>query len=301
MSNIKKKLGTSAVSLVLVIWGLFMVCSGRVPELQYEDDLFGETGDFGSNGDETELMSQLATLDSGSDEGNLEEFQRREILEALGIEPNESTASAGQDDDFLSEELFLDLEVQVNELEKMSGARNEQLDSLRKEIEEADHQLAALGKVVEPSSQTQLASRTISSPAPGRSDLGMTGPKSDYQIYYEEALDDIYAHRYPQAITKFQDLLRQPDTDNLADNAQYWIGEAYFAMGKFDMAIAEFEKVFVYDNNNKIDDAQFMIGMSYARLGDSNLAKMELMHLMSFFQNSEYIPRAENQISDLRI
>jgi TolA-binding protein len=277
-----------------------MVCSGRVPELQYEDDLFSETGDFSSNGEESELMSQLAALD-GEDESNLEDFQRREILEALGIDPGESAGQANKEDDFLSEELFLDLEVQVGELEKMSKSRNDQLDSLRKEVEEADHQLAALGKVVDPAAGTQLASRTIDSPPRADRVTPFTGPKSDYQVYYEEALEDIYAHRYPQAIAKFHDLLRQPDTDNLADNCQYWIGEAYFAMGKFDMAIAEFEKVFIYDNNNKIDDAQFMSGMAYAKLGNSNLAKLELMHLMSFFQNSEYIPRAENQISDLRI
>jgi TolA-binding protein len=281
MNNLKKVLGTSILTLLLVIWGLFMVCSGRVPEVQYEDDLSSEQA-YGKQ--DPELMSQLAALDDQSN--NLDAGQRQEILSALGID---AAGAGATENNFLSEELFLDLEVEIAELEKANQEKEVMTESLRLEIEEADHQLAALGTVVD-------LSTTPSLPA-----YAGTGSLSPYALAYQDALNDVYAHRKTQAIVKFEDMLRMENTDNLADNAQYWIGECYYAMGQYERAIAEFEKVYAYDNNNKIDDAQFMIGMAYAKVGEQSMAQTEFLNLLSFFQNSEYVPRAETRLNDLRI
>lgn len=305
MSHLRKILGSSFVSLFVAIWGLFMVCSGRVPDVSYEDDLGWEEGgsgfegetpvdnqqnDFGA-GDENsdpDLMTQLAVLDDES--GKLEDSQRREILEALGIET--TGAKSKEEEDFLTEELFLDLEVEIAKLEEQSKHKSEVLDSLKGELQEADIQLTALERVVEPSPQF------ASSDAPR---FTSSGEASAYAMQYQEALNDVYAHRYEDAITRFQELLRQNDTDELADNCQYWMGESYYAIGNFQLAIAEFEKVFAFENNNKSDDSQFMIGMAYLKMGDAKLAQLELNNLLTFYQSSEYIARAERQLIDLDI
>jgi len=298
MSHLRKILGTSFVSLFVAIWGLFMVCSGRVPDVNYEDDLGYEQESFGSGEQQTEvfptadernpdLMTQLEVLDGES--GKLEDTQRREILEALGIET--SGTKTKEEEAFLTEELFLDLEVEIAKLEEQSKRKTEVLDSLKSELQDADIQLAALERVVEPG--TQFASSTpqfISS-----------GEPSAYAMQYQDALNDVYARQYVEAISKFQELLRQNDTDELADNCQYWIGESYYAMGSYQLAIAEFEKVFAFENNNKSDDSQFMIGMAYLKVGDPKLAQLELNNLLTFYQSSEYVARAERQLIDLNI
>lgn len=302
MSHLRKILGTSFVSLLVAMWGLFMVCSGRVPDLNYEDDFgfegeagygeeLGYAGDSTGIGDEgsPDLMTQLAVLDD--DSNKLEESQRREILEALGIEP--SGTKSKEEEAFLTEELFLDLEVEIAELEKQSKRKNDVLDSLKTELQEADLQLASLERVVGTSGQfaskdaTRFATSTL--------------PATDFALQYQDALNDVYAHRYVEAISKFQALLRQNDSDDLADNCQYWIGESYYAMGSFQLAIAEFEKVFAFEKNNKADDAQFMIGMAYLKIGESRLAQLELNNLLTFYQDSEYVARAERQLFDLNI
>lgn len=291
MTQIKKLLGTSVISLLLMIWGLFMVCSGRVPDVALEDEMM--TQEEGA-GQDNELMNQLAVLDDGS--SKLEESQKREILQALGIEPTGSEATGKQEEDFLSEELFLDLEVEIAELEKQAKTKTSIADSLKLELQDADLRLAALNNVV-PESSSRYAS-TSSTP------IGYkvtNGSSSEYGQYYHEALNDVYEHRYQQAIAKFQDLLKLPNTENLADNAQYWIGESYYGLGKYELAIAEFEKVEAFEKNNKSDDAQFMIGMAYIRMGDSRLAQIELNNLLTFYQNSEYIARAEKQLNELNI
>ncbi len=293
MSQLKNILGTSFLSLLLVIWGLFMVCSGRVPDVNIGYDYSGfEENNVAES--KSELMTQLALLDDESTK--LEDTQRSEILEALGIESNSSDMSRKEEEDFLTEELFLDLEVEIAELEGMSKKKAATIDSLRFEIQETDHQLAALRTVVKEPLQRYASKSAI---APQYTITN--GSNSEYSLSYQDALDDVYSHQYVEAIGKFADLLRLNNPENLADNCQYWIGESYFALGSFELAIAEFEKVFAYDNNNKADDAQFMIGMAYMKVGETKLAKIELNNLLVFYDTSEYVTKAEKQLLDIRI
>lgn len=293
MSQLRSILGTSVMSLLLVIWGLFMVCSGRVPDVNYEDDYSMLEGE--QNGeDKSDLMAQLAMLDEETT--NLEDRQRREILETLGIDPNEAAPSKNQGSDVLSEELFLDLEVEIAELEKMSKRKSSVIDSLQLEIQEANYQLGALGQIVT-SPEAQFASA-----AGIFTDQTVTnGSSSEYAQVYQQALNDFYARNYVEAIAKFSGLLKFESSDDLADNSQYWIGECYYALGNYEVAIAEFEKVFAFEVNNKVDDAQFMIGMAYLRIGEVELAEIEFNSLLSFYQDSEYIARAERKLFDLSI
>ena len=291
MSEVRRILSTSFISLLLVIWGLFMVCSGRVPTVAYDDD-FGDSENGYSDSENSDLMAQLAVLDVEATK--LEDFQRREILEALGIDPSGGDMNGGEQD-FLSEELFLDLEVEIAELEKLAGSKTSMLDSLRLEMQEADHQLVALSNLVDVPKRSDFTLASTNQTASGLQS------NSEYAQYYQDALDDVYGKNFVQAIAKFQDLLRQSDPDNLADNAQYWIAECNYALGNYQLAIAEFERVFAFENNNKTDDAQFMIGIAYLKVGDARLAQLELSHLLAFYQDSEYIARAEREFLGLNI
>ncbi len=291
MSEVRRILSTSFISLLLVIWGLFTVCSPRVPTVAYDDEFANSKNGY-SESENADLITQFAILDEESTK--LEDLQRREILAALGIDPSGGDTTAGEQD-FLSEELFLDLEVEIAELEKSSGSRNSRLDSLRLEMQEADHQLAALSNLVDGPKRSNFNFASTNQTAP------RLQSNSEYAQYYQDALDDVYGKRYDQAIAKFQDLLRQSDSDNLADNAQYWIGECNYALGNYQVAIAEFERVFTFENNNKVDDAQFMIGIAYLKAGDPRLAQLELSNLLAFYQDSEYITRAEREFLGLNI
>lgn len=289
MSEIRKILGTSFFSLVLVIVGLFMVCSGRVPEVNYDDE-FATEGDYNGNYD-SDLMNQLAVLDDESTK--LEDHQRSEILAALGIDAGSAGLINGSEKDFLTEELFLDLEVEIADMEKRSDNKGSTIDSLKLELQEADLRLAALGEIVEGPTD-QFAGKDPVYPY-------SNGVNGDYNSGYQEALDAVYDRRYSQAISKFRGLLRSSTSQDLADNCQYWIGESYYALGNFELAISEFERVYVFDNSNKADDAQFMMGKAYLKLGNPNLAEFELGNLMNFYQSSEYFVRAERELNDLSI
>ena len=94
-------------------------------------------------------------------------------------------------------------------------------------------------------------------------------------------------------------MLGSNTNNKLADNAQYWIGEAYYGKRQYDAAIIAFEKVFTFAKSNKKDDAQLKLGLCYIRKGDKEKAREELNRLLSDYPKSEYAAKAEKILSKL--
>src|SRR5436853_3522728 len=66
----------------------------------------------------------------------------------------------------------------------------------------------------------------------------------------------------------FQDFMNRYPKDELAANAQYWLGETYFTEKKWNDAIVEFQKVLKdYKGSDKVPDALLKIGMSFQAQG----------------------------------
>ena len=119
---------------------------------------------------------------------------------------------------------------------------------------------------------------------------------AEYQKRYIDALASYQNGQYDQAIRRFSDLVSVNPGHNLADNAQYWIGESYYATKNFRRAIGEFEKVLVYSNSNKDDDAQYKLALCYWNVGNHEKARTEFQRLLDRFQNSEFAPKARRFI-----
>jgi tol-pal system protein YbgF len=88
-------------------------------------------------------------------------------------------------------------------------------------------------------------------PVPGGSD------RDNYQVAFELLKEE----RYDMAATAFkQFLIAFPDSE-LADNAQYWLAESYYASDKFEQALTDFEVVINnYPRSRKVPDALLKMG-----------------------------------------
>jgi tol-pal system protein YbgF len=62
-------------------------------------------------------------------------------------------------------------------------------------------------------------------------------------------------------VIDFLDFIAKYPKHPLAGNAQYWIGEAYWAQRDYRQALVEFEKVFEH-GPQKASDAQLKIGLA---------------------------------------
>ena len=67
----------------------------------------------------------------------------------------------------------------------------------------------------------------------------------------------------------FTDFIKSFHNDELAPNAQYWLGETYYADKRYEDALREFGKVTKeWKNSEKAPDALLKIGMSFQALGN---------------------------------
>ena len=67
----------------------------------------------------------------------------------------------------------------------------------------------------------------------------------------------------------FSDFLKSFHGDELAPNAQYWLGETYYADKRYEDALREFGKVTKeWKSSEKAPDALLKIGMSFQALGN---------------------------------
>lgn len=131
-------------------------------------------------------------------------------------------------------------------------------------------------------------------------DPGKIITSSEYD-QYQEALRTYDKRAYPEALKLFSDLLEKFPQGDYADRANYWIGECYYASAEYAKAVVAFTKVVDVQNSSKSDDAQLKLGLSYLRLGKSDLAGAEFKRLISRFPASEYVPRAQKYLAELRM
>ncbi|MCI0698239.1 tetratricopeptide repeat protein [candidate division KSB1 bacterium] len=302
MTPLKKIIGTSIFSLLLAVVGLFMVCSGRVQQVELEDDLFAQ--DASDEAYKDDLLKRLEVLEgeTGAQEtagaGSTDAAFTGSVNDPLATNDAESTDAAfagavnppqGTNDaeSFLTPELFQGMNAEVNQLEMLAANKDQAIDSLRAELEEKNYQSAAM--------QTAAGTRKITGkPLPSVDNAAMY--KSEFGQAYQDALDDFYVRRFDSAVRKFQALLQSNDKNELADNCQYWIGECYYAMGRYYEAIAEFQKVYVFAKSNKTPDAQLMIGLAFLKNGEKDMARAELNIVLSFDPRSASAKKAQRYL-----
>ena len=86
-------------------------------------------------------------------------------------------------------------------------------------------------------------------------------PSSTEQAVYTQSFDALKAGSYSIAITGFKDFLRSYPQSSLAENAQYWLGEAYYVNHDYDSAAEAFRTVLKkWPDARKAPDALLKLG-----------------------------------------
>jgi len=95
----------------------------------------------------------------------------------------------------------------------------------------------------------------------GGSDSGAGAASSEEQTVYAQSFDALKAGSYSVAITGFKDFLNNYPSSPLAENAQYWLGEAYYVTHDPDAAAGAFRNVAQkWPNSRKTPDAMLKLG-----------------------------------------
>ncbi len=132
-------------------------------------------------------------------------------------------------------------------------------------------------------------------------ELSPNAPEGEKQAY-QQAFGLLKAGQYDNAIAGFIGFLAQYPNSAYADNAQYWVGEAYYVARKFDPAIIEYSKLIqAYPDSAKLPHALLKIAYSYDELGQEAEAKAKLQELISGYPGTTAAKLAEERLQRLAL
>jgi tol-pal system protein YbgF len=138
---------------------------------------------------------------------------------------------------------------------------------------------------------TQVSQRQGSS-SPGGASTG-----GEPNQLYDQAAQDLTQGRYALALNEFREFLQKYPSLELSDNAQYGVGECFFAQSLFDSASVAYRRVdSQYPTGDKVPAALYKLGLSQEKLKQTDAAKKTFEDLVKRFPNSGEAQLARERI-----
>ncbi len=143
------------------------------------------------------------------------------------------------------------------------------------------------------------------SPPPTVDSLGTGGDTlavgfAEARRAYTNAYTDMSTGNYDLALMGFEEFLRNFPDSELSDNAQYWIGECYYAREQYPEAYEAFKKVLdVYPQGDKVPSALLKAGYCASALSQRDEARAYLTAVVERFPLSDEARLAEERLGSL--
>jgi tol-pal system protein YbgF len=126
------------------------------------------------------------------------------------------------------------------------------------------------------------------------------GSAATEQAAYSQAFDALKASNYPAAISGFESFLATYPNSPIAENAQYWLGEAHYAKGEYDKAAMAFQAVGQrWPNSRKSPDALLKLGFSQLEMKRFSEARVTLADVTRKFPDSDAAKLAAERLSKI--
>lgn len=127
-------------------------------------------------------------------------------------------------------------------------------------------------------------------------------PAGDAQADYQVAFDALKQGRYDESASLFRAFLRAWPAHELADNAQYWLGESYYVTQNYETALATFrELVAAWPDGEKTADAELKIGYCLYELGQYDAARGALEGVAARWPDTTVARLAQSRLRALAL
>ena len=117
---------------------------------------------------------------------------------------------------------------------------------------------------------------------------------------YQQALDLLKQSQYNQSIEALRKFLLAHPRTEYADNAQYWLGEAYYANRQFGQALIEYNALLQgYPDSQKFSHAKLKLAYCYHELGQPEQAKQQLEELIRAYPDTTVAHLARDRLRQI--
>ncbi|MBA5777259.1 tol-pal system protein YbgF [Stappia sp. F7233] len=126
-------------------------------------------------------------------------------------------------------------------------------------------------------------------------------PLGDPRVAYDDAYRLMLSGDYPAAQAGFGLFLTDFPDHELAGNAQFWLGETYYAQRRYRDAADAFLKSYTdYPGSSKVTDSLLKLGLSLKGIGERDAACATFSELLSKYPSAPAAVRSEAQAEQQR-
>lgn len=164
------------------------------------------------------------------------------------------------------------------------------LSRLEERILRLEQYLALESSAVDTKPPVAAIPKKTAPPVPVKTEL------SEAELYNtaKQALDN---SEFEASRASFDDFLKRFPKSANADNAQFWIGEAYYREKWYEKAIMEYQKVIeTYPDGNKVASALLKQGLSFFNLNEKANARLILKEIIKKYPTSNEAKIAKEKL-----
>jgi tol-pal system protein YbgF len=181
-------------------------------------------------------------------------------------------------------EMSRQIEVLTDELRKLRG----DIDEMQRDLERARTQQR--DQYVDLDTRLRAAEAALTA---AQATVAPGGPEAEYQAAFNLLKDG----KYEEASKALRDFVARNPQHELAPNAMYWLGEAYYVRRDYPSALAAFEGLLKdYPGNRKTPDALLKVGYCQAELKRTGLARATLARVVQEFPDTQAAAEAKARL-----
>jgi TolA-binding protein len=198
---------------------------------------------------------------------------------------------------------FADQKVIIDDMGKDQRAIRERVDDTNVRVSNVREELEALRSSI-PVATPQSALPPSTDPNAPPPPAPTTGPPPSTAglsptRMFDTAMADYAAGQFTLAVTGFEAFLRTFPRSEMADDAQFQIGESYFALNRWTDAIAAYNAVTQnYPMGDKVSQAFYKRGLAQERLGQIDAARESWNNVLQRTQESDPVHTLAQQNLD---
>jgi tol-pal system protein YbgF len=179
---------------------------------------------------------------------------------------------------------------------------------LSQQVTDMQNLLQSIDSKVSGGAPASAAAGMIPGGAPGPGGPGATGggmapgamPPISADTLYQNALRDLTSGKYDLSRQEFADYIKTFPANDLASNAQFYLGEIAYAQNDFKGAIIAYDNVLTnYPKSFKLAASLLKKGMAEVELGLKTSATRDLREVVRRFPGSEEARRAQAKLHEI--
>ena len=198
---------------------------------------------------------------------------------------------------------FADQKVTIDDMGKDLRAIRERVDDTNVRVSNVREELEALRSSIPvappptalpPSTDPNAPPPPAPTTGPPPSTAGLSPTRM-----FDTAMADYAAGQFTLAVTGFEAFLRTFPRSEMADDAQFQIGESYFALNRWTDAIAAYNAVTQnYPMGDKVSQAFYKRGLAQERLGQIDAARESWNNVLQRTQEADPVHTLAQQNLD---